>query len=429
MKKFKGKIFKGWTPTFENVAREFLTCTLYKILFDPEYPNFKLKFTEEEAIAFAEEVLKQYSDEFTSFKEKQDKIMSSLKEDSKENDDVPIMTINNYQDFFELLRQVYERAIELFFEREDIDLSFYPRWEKDNLFENIWLRATPTDFNNPELFLRKQAEMINDKTFEKYNQEFCMGKVKFLNDNILCVKNCTAKSWDENAMEMRFTIYDKQFFDSKKRYKPQYPLPVIRYGIYSRNHKKVCSIGSIQDKSYSYNKDTLKGLIDRKRYKVNEGVQEEDTEKVEPKNVLALSIFINLLHIEGITEVEVPSMYVLDYEYHKKRSKHLAVEFEKDWSPEKIEDFPEVYEKEKEHLNKNTNPDLISEIKTERLMLTLRRVLEHYIQAKASSYPGDADDYFHISVPVVKKKNDIEGKTFKELFSLICNANTQHEIE
>lgn len=429
MKKFKGKVYKDWTPTFENVTREFLTGTLYKILFDPEYPNFRFEFVEDEAISFIENVLKNYSKEFKFFKEeKEEKIMESLRGKTEDNDNVLVMTVNNYREFFELLRQAYERVIELFFQRTDIDFSSLPRWEKDNLFENIWLRATPADFNNPELFLKKQVEMLNDKTFDKYNEETFLGKVKFLDDNILCVKNGIAKSWDENSREIELTIYDKHHYDSGKKLKPQYPLPVIRYGIYTRNGKKVCLIGSIQDKSDSYNKGELKGLINRKRYKVNEGVQEEDTEKIEPKNVLALSIFINLLHKEGITEVEAPSMYVLDYDYHEKRSKKLADKFEKDWTSVEIKRAQTLYISEKDYLNKNSNPDLISEIKTERLMLTLRRLLEHYTNAKVSSYPGDADDYMHLSIPVVKKENEIKGETFKELFSIIHDVDEEHEI-
>ena len=58
--------------------------------------------------------------------------------------------------------------------------------------------------------------------------------------------------------------------------------------------------------------------MDRKRYKVNEGIADEDTYQVEPKNLLVLSIFVNLLHRKGITETEVPGLYVLDYEYHTK---------------------------------------------------------------------------------------------------------------
>ena len=104
------------------------------------------------------------------------------------------MIVNDYKKFFELLRQIYEKQIELYFSRTG--MPGVTRYEKDNFFEQIWLRATPNDFNNPEEFLRKQLEMVNDTTFEKYNEETCLGEIEFLDNNILCVKNGIARTWD-----------------------------------------------------------------------------------------------------------------------------------------------------------------------------------------------------------------------------------------
>ena len=47
-------------PTFENVAREFITKTLYKILYSNEMPNFTFDFREDEAIEFIEKTLQDY---------------------------------------------------------------------------------------------------------------------------------------------------------------------------------------------------------------------------------------------------------------------------------------------------------------------------------------------------------------------------------
>ena len=44
-------------PTFENVTREFITNTLYKILFSDELPNFIFDFREDEGIAFESVIL------------------------------------------------------------------------------------------------------------------------------------------------------------------------------------------------------------------------------------------------------------------------------------------------------------------------------------------------------------------------------------
>ena len=79
------------------------------------------------------------------------------------------MVIHSYQDFFELLRQFYEQDIELYFERTGFDS--FPSYEQTNCFEQLWLRATPEDFTDPEQFLKKSVILLKDHTLDKYNKE------------------------------------------------------------------------------------------------------------------------------------------------------------------------------------------------------------------------------------------------------------------
>ena len=428
MKVYKGTVAESWMPTFENVTREFITETLYKLLFSEDLPNFKFEFREDEAIEFIEDILKSYSDKYDFYKEKSQKIIQAIKQKSDGNAEAPVMIINDYKEFFELLRQLYEKQIELYFSRTE--MSAFTRYEKNNFFEQIWLRATPNDFNDPEEFLRKQVDIINDSTFEKYNEETCLGKIEFLDNNILCVKNGIARTWDENSREIEIKVYDKNYYDNKELFnRPHYEFPVIRYGIYEKDGKKICSIGSIQDKSDSYNKTELDKKMDRKKYKANEGIADEDTYQVEPKNLLALSIFVNLLHREGITEIEVPSLYVLDYEYHTKRNKKILSEFEEYWTEDEITKYPEQYKREKYYFERSFGKeDLISEIKTERLFLTFRRLLQHYPMGSIKSYPGEADSFMYLSIPVVRNRNDINGSAFQELYELDKQIDSEMEL-
>ena len=212
MKSYKGTVAESLLPTFENVSREFITETLYKILFSKELPNFRFAFMEEEAIAFVEEVLNDYIQKYDFYQKESQKILQTLKQ-KNENAKLPVMIVNNYRKFFELLRQFYEKDIELFFLRSG--MSGFQVYEKNNCFEQIWLRATPDDFHCPEEFLRKQVEMINDSTFEKYDKETCLGSMSFLDNHILCVKNGIARTWDENSRQIEITIYDKKYYDNK----------------------------------------------------------------------------------------------------------------------------------------------------------------------------------------------------------------------
>ncbi|MBE5812991.1 MAG: hypothetical protein E7314_04985 [Clostridiales bacterium] len=417
MEQFDGRVAESWQPTFENVTREFINDALPKILFNVDLPNFRFDFRENKAIEFIEQTLINYTGKYQP--EKVQKIMDAIKSKCDGNEIAPVMVVNDYKKFFEYLRMIYEKHIELHFQRSD--MSFFPRWEKENLFELIWLRATPDDFNNPEEFLRKQSEMICDKTFDKFNNETFLGEVKFLDDNVLCIKNGIGRTWDENSREMEFIIYDKYYYEKKELIcRPRYKLPLIRYGIYKKNGKKVCYIGSIQSKTDDYSKTDLQKQIDRKKYKANEGVAREGIEQVEPKCILALSLFVNLLHKEGITDIEIPGLYVLDYEYHEKRSKRLLKEFNAKWTEEKKEKHPDWYKEELFYLNRSCGKeDLISEIKSERLIAIVRRLMYHYPNVDIKSYPGDVDSFMHMNAPVIRDKKQISGSVFQELYSLI----------
>ena len=118
-------------PTFENVTREFITNTLYKILFSNELPNFIFDFREDEAKAFIEKTLQNYRNQFKDesfveeLEEKHKKILQRIKLNN--NTIQPVMIINSYKEFFELLRQYYESNIELYFLRTN--MSGFPVYE------------------------------------------------------------------------------------------------------------------------------------------------------------------------------------------------------------------------------------------------------------------------------------------------------------
>lgn len=424
-------------PTFENVTREFITNTLYKILFSNELPNFIFDFREDEAKAFIEKTLQNYRNQFKDesfveeLEEKHKKILQRIKLNN--NTIQPVMIINSYKEFFELLRQYYESNIELYFLRTN--MSGFPVYEKDNCFEQIWLRATPDDFNNPEEFLRKQVDMIKDRTFEKYDKETYLGKLAFLDDNIICIKNGIARTWDENSREFEITIYDKKYYNNTELFdRPHYTLPVIRYGIYKKDGKKACYIGSVQNKRQSladkelYERQDINKKVNRKKYKVNSEVPEEYKNKVEPKSILALSLFVDILNKEGITEIKIPCMYVLDYEYHEKISRKLLEDFNKEWTEEKKIRNHSMYKEEVYYLEHNYNKqDLISERKTEGMIRKFERVLYHYPNGKIKSYPGDADSFLHINIPIIKSEDEIKGDVLVEIYRLIHERYRESE--
>lgn len=416
-------------PTFKNVSKTFITDTLYKLMFDETLANFNFDFRENEAIDFIESVLKKYCKKYDFYHEKSSKVLKNLKSKDFSNEK-PVMIIHNYKDFFELLRQYYEQDIELYFQRTGFE--GFPCYEQTNCFEQLWLRCTPEDFTNPEQFLRKSVSMVKDHTFDKYNKETCIGKLNRFDNNLICVQNKVARTWDETLKEFHITIYDKAHYKNKKLFdRPHYSLPVIRYGIYEKDGKKVCHIGSIQDKRFGdLTDENLGEYVKESRKCFNKGKlrSENFVEKVEPAKLLSLGIFVDFLNQEGIYEIEVPGMLVLDYDYHTKRSEQAKAQFDKEWTEYRKKQSPEYYKQDLEYLSMNYNKqDTISEIKTERLLYTVKRLISHYPSGEILSYPGNADSLLRLTIPSINKKEDINGDILHEMYSLVNNLYLEQE--
>lgn len=416
---YAGNVSERLNPTYESVSREFVESSLYSLLCDKSKTNFRMRFEEPDAMRYITSVLDETAKGGTYWERKAQEILKGLSRSEDLDDDTPVMVIRDYKEFFKGLTKLCEMNVHQHFKRTK-NTSF-PWYERTNCMEQVWLRMAPEDFNDPENFLKMQVEMAKDTTFNKYDDETCLGQSKMLGDNYICIQNKVARTWDEASQEMEITIYDREHYHKEnKRYIPNYKLPVVRYGIYEKNGQKVCRIFSIQTKDTESKNDVQK-KVDRARYKVNDGVGEESTEKVEPKNLIALSIFINLLNMEGITKIEAQGAYVLDYEFHEKRNRRIIKDFNERWTDEKKQERPDMYKREKTYLDKSYGKEeLISEIKTERFIKTFDRLLEHYPMGRVDSYPAGVDSNYHITIPKIKSKSEINSELLQEMYGLVA---------
>ena len=415
---YAGNISETLKPTYENVTKEFIESTLYILLCNSTKTNFRMRFEEPEAMQFITQILQESAKGGIYWERKAQEILKGLSKSEDLDNDTPVMVIRDYKAFFEGLTNVCEQNVHQHFKRTKN--SSFPWYERTNCMEEVWLRMAPEDFNDPENFLRLQVQMVKDTTFNKYDNETCLGQSKMLGDNYICIQNKVARTWDEASQEMEITIYDKEHYHREnKRYIPKYKLPVVRYGIYEKDGEKICRIFSIQTKDTEDRNDVRK-KVDRARYKVNDGVSDESRDKVEPKNLIALSIFVNLLNMERITKIEAQGAYALDYEFHEKRNKRLIKDFDERWTEEKKKELPEVYKREKTYLDKSYGKEeLISEIKTERFIKTFDRLLEHYPMGIVESYPTDVDSNYHITIPKIKSKREINSELLQEMYGLV----------
>lgn len=409
-------------PNLMNVSREFINV-VKEIMYDKYYPNFYFEFREEEAYIFIKQVItKFYGIDYYNSEYKE--MLDDLK-NKKYDNNKPVIVISNYKKFLTLLVNIQKEVVKDFIMKNPYKSTSFPRYEMINNLKNIWLRMTSLDFNNPLDFLKKEYLMLYDDSLSEYKNEKYLGSVSSLDNNILTVKRNISKSYNECCKEIQIRLYDK------KCYNPDYPynyaeLPVIRYGIYTKNGKKICKIGSIQNVA-SYEYDFVK-YINKERYKLNSNIDDEYIKKVEPKSVLSLSIFIDILNKEGIYDIEIPSMHVLDYEYHKKYYKYQLIKLMKDWDLESRKKYPINYKEDIDKLSKvYKKEDIISEIKTERFIKTIERIMIHHNVFKIKSYPLEVDDMFHIEFMPFSKDN-IDNDILKEIYDLIDNNYRNKEI-
>lgn len=274
---------------------------------------------------------------------------------------LPIIRIRNFKDFIFLIRYIYRTE----YSRLDIvDLISY----EEKIFADIWLRASPLDLVDVNRFLRKQLEMYHDDTFNEFENfqkiaDFPSLKMFLMTKS----KNCI--TYEECPYEMIFRFYNDNttfnykcstFSTSENKY---YELPRVRYGIYEENGKKICRIGSIQDKNCArnirgYDKDICDCMAERINiFKL--GIIGNKHRNVEPNKMISLVLFLFYLFKNGITKIEIPIAYFNNYDYHIKERKRLEKEGEK----------------------VTCNEDVVSALKTEKLFSLVLKTVEYFEDA------------------------------------------------
>ena len=274
---------------------------------------------------------------------------------------LPIIIIRNFKDFIFLIRDIYSAE----YSRLGI---FNFGLCNDQIFADLWLRASPLDLMDVNRFLRKQLEMYHDDTFNEFktlqkiadfpNLEMFMGAIS---------KNCM--TYDECPSEMIFRFYNNKtvfnyycsnFERDEKQY---YELPRIRYGIYEENGKKICRIGSIQNKNCNRDidesdKDICEWIAERINiFKL--GIISNKHKNVEPNKMISLVLFLFYLFKNGITKIEIPIAYFNNYDYHIKERKRL----------------------EKKEEKVTCNEDVVSALKTEKLFSLVLKTVEYFEDA------------------------------------------------
>lgn len=294
-----------------------------------------------------------------------EKDIEKLSIENQSNLECPTIFIKDHQLFFELLTNIINEQVSLYYDYKDVQNA---RKVAFHLLRKIWLRMGPEDFNDVELFLQKQLEFLKSREFDNPHNEMY---IKDYNGNKITYEVEMSNPCCESTRRMSFKIYEENEWHN---------LPKIYYDICEENGEKVCYIGAVQN---GEKRNRIKS-IERKLYKINKGIPES---KVHPNFTMAMSLFYEFLRNNNITHIKVPILQVLSYRYHEIISTKLKKEYEKTWAQEKIDYMNSLkdsnslfYQEEYEELiddyewantiNKRyvDKEDFISEAKTEGLI-------------------------------------------------------------
>lgn len=167
------------------------------------------------------------------------------------------------------------------------------------------------DFKDINSFLKKELDFLNDNTLDKYNNREIDTYEGYKVTSLINAN----ETWDETSKSIYFILGDK---DSS------HMVSHINYAIREEDNEKVCYIYAVQSDLVK----TTNKKIERKLYKLNKGVKIQD---VHPNQLFPLIELINLLKLEGITTVKVPTNQELNYEYHEILSRREEERFQLRW--------------------------------------------------------------------------------------------------
>lgn len=271
----------------------------------------------------------------------------------------------------------------------------------------LFINATPTDFVNPNDYLKKRIAFLKDTTFDKYDD---YKKIKINNEPIdsIQIQKQTQSITMETPYKITISITNEQNINI--------PIAEISYGI----DNKTCYIYSImkpkEKKNISNEEISFKKILNRYLYKLNEGILEIESNEFKnykkglsqyyPENitdvthafVLAAAIFITLLQKEQIYNIKIVPYLPIRYQ-----SREIVAQKQLD--------------KETKNALLKRN-ETIQENATNKLLRTFRRIDYHYGQTSTiTSYPYEQDEFMTIKLSA--KQNPLNNSLLNKINDII----------
>ena len=351
------------------IIQIFLIHIYKKLIIGEDMPSLKFIFNDD-AFKLFEEVKNNPAGQ-NKYDKINDYMIQYIKDNNYAKDNEISINIDNANLFFDKLTEL----IDLYgsFEEKYDGYTNYSFLTREYLSIALWLRMNPEDFYNVYNFLDRQISFLkNANLFDDIYRDGSISRKhldgEYYNYQVVSsIDNNTI--WYETYQKMIYELID---LDNGLSYK----LPSIHFGI---DDGKVCYIYGIQNQDGEHDKK-----IERSLYKINAGI---DNPNIHPSFILAMKMFIQFLASNNITNIKVPLLEVLNYDYHIKMSEHEKKRFEANWPEDYIQkiinekDEYEIhaYEEDKKITSKFIDKeDDISKAKVENLANIFIRIQEQF---------------------------------------------------
>ena len=207
----------------------------------------------------------------------------------------PRLTIRNI-DSFELALREYLDVIK---NKKIKSTKFDERHNEKYFLFNIFKNATMEDFYNPEGFIKRYTNFIQDQTFQEYSQLTILGEYE---NNYIFTERIEDDYGFETPFVMKLSMTDGMDI---------YNFPWIRYGIAMKEKgEKEAFIYALQVKEDIASKE-YRDMVRKILNKANSGVK--TYRNVTPSSIVALCIFFGLLKNQNISKIKVPDFLVGRY--------------------------------------------------------------------------------------------------------------------
>jgi len=353
------------------------------IINENEIPRINFIFNKEAYNLFYEIMKKPFKLETGWTPNIEEKDIEFLKNSINYN--YPTIYIKNHINFFTYLTEITNNNLKMHKKYNEYKPS---RQYLIYILKRIWLRMGPNDFNNVELFLERQLNFIKSTLFLEYKDFRKNNIVNTFENYKVSANNTLNRTWDEANNCMSFKVLTEDI---------SHTLP----GIYYDTSDDTCYIYAIQN-----------NIKDNKNKEINKLIYKKYRGNGQPNKVYALKLFINLLKEKNIKYIKIPTLQVLNYDYHEILSKKAEASFKKEWSQKRLEELKKLSKKEYENMMYYYNidkiwynhvvnkKDEISKIKTEDLINLIYRIVNEDNELKIISDLHISDT---IKIKILKK--------------------------